>query len=419
MNDEISPNYHPFDPVSILDYVKQRPELSAIFRSDEDLVADEVGDGNLNLVFKVWARADPERTVVVKQALPYLRLVGGDWPLPVDRARIESEALKIEYDLVPAHTPQVYFYDPEMYLFAMQNLNHHVIMRKGLSEGIKYPRFAEHIGLFLAKTLGMTSDLVLDYRTKKDMVRRFINPELCKITEDLVFTEPYRRTARNAYHAELEPQVLALQADEALRVEVAQMKEKFMTQAQALVHGDLHTGSIMINQQETVVIDPEFAFYGPMGFDLGAVVGNLLLNYAAHEVRTPDPETRADFRAYLTGTIIDLWHVFTREFQRHVWAQVDPINLPRGYQENYMLRLLHDAAGMGACKMMRRVIGLAGVADIRGIEDPHDRTIAASLALNIAQALIFERESLRTIEDLVEIATACEPTVPWPAEKVK
>lgn len=29
------------------------------------------------------------------------------------------------------------------------------------------------------------------------------------------------------------------------------------------------------------MIDPEFAFYGPMGFDLGALVGNLLLAYCA------------------------------------------------------------------------------------------------------------------------------------------
>lgn len=29
------------------------------------------------------------------------------------------------------------------------------------------------------------------------------------------------------------------------------------------------------------MIDPEFAFYGPMGFDLGALIGNLLLAYCA------------------------------------------------------------------------------------------------------------------------------------------
>ncbi len=413
MNDDISPNYRPLDPSTIVEYVRSRPELREVFRPGEDLTAQEVGDGNLNLVFKIWATDDPDRTVVIKQALPYLRLVGGDWPLPVDRARIEAEALGIEYRLVPQHTPRVYLYDPDMYLFAMQNLNRHVIMRKGLIQGIKYPHFAEHIGLFMAKTLGETSDLVLDYRTKKEMVGQFINPELCKITEDLIFTEPYRPTERNLFHKELEPQVLALQADEALRVEVAKMKEKFMTHAQALVHGDLHTGSIMINQTETFVIDPEFAFYGPMGFDIGAVIGNLFLNYAAHEVRMPDPDKRADFRQYLVGTVIEVWHVFVREFQRHVWDHVDTINMPQGYQDDYMLRLLQDTAGLGACKMMRRVIGLAGVEDIRGIQDPDEKAIAGSLALNIAGALLMNRAQITTIEELVDVATACKPTYPW------
>ncbi len=413
MNEDISPNYRPLDAQTVIPYTKARPELRDLFSPNEDLEAIEVGDGNLNLVFKIWAKADPRRTVVFKQALPYLRLVGDSWPLPTDRARIEAEALMVEYRLCPQHTPKVYFYDPDMYLTAMQNLDRHIIMRKGLNDGIRYPHFAEHIGVFLARTLGGTSDLVLDYRTKKLEVARFINPELCKITEDLIFTEPYRYTPRNGFHKELEPQVLALQADEALRVEVAQMKEKFMTHAQALIHGDLHTGSIMVNQEETYVIDPEFAYYGPMGFDIGAVIGNLFLNYAAQEVRMPDPDQRADFRKYLTDTVIQLWQVFVREFQSYVWDHVDPINMPKAYQEDYMLRVLQDSAGLGACKMMRRVIGLAGVSDIRGIEDVHQRAIAGSLALNIGVALIKRRREIRTIEDLVEIATACRPTYPW------
>lgn len=409
---ELSPQYHPLTPETIVDYVFSRPELQNVFHTGESLEAVEVGDGNLNLVFKVWAKADPKRTIVLKQALPYLRLVGDSWPLPPDRARIEAQALEVEARLCPEHTPHVYFYDAEMYLIAMQNLTHHIIMRKGLIQGIKYPLFAQHIGKFMARTLGNTSDLVLDYRAKKLEVARFINPELCKITEDLVFTEPYRPTERNHYHAELEPQVRALQADEALREQVALMKEKFMTQAQALVHGDLHTGSIMINPTETYVIDPEFAFYGPMGFDIGAVIANLFLSYASHEVRTPDPEKRADFRRYLLDSIRELWHVFTQEFQA-IWAQVDTINMPKGYQTHYMLRLLQDSAGFGACKMMRRVIGLAGVEDIRGIEAVHDRSIAASLALNIAQMLIMQRHNFTTIEEVIEAAAACRPTYPW------
>ena len=39
----------------------------------------EVGDGNLNLVFIVEGATG---AAVVKQALPYVRLVGDSWPLP-------------------------------------------------------------------------------------------------------------------------------------------------------------------------------------------------------------------------------------------------------------------------------------------------------------------------------------------------
>lgn len=406
----VSSRYHPLTIETMPAYVRARPELANLFHGDEPLETIEVGDGNLNLVFKVWAKADPQRTVVLKQALPYVRLVGDSWPLPTDRARIEAQALEIQTRLVPQHTPKVYFYDPDMYVIAMQNLNQHIIMRKGLIQGIRYPHFAEHIGLFMARTLSMTSDLALDYRTKKVEVSRFINPELCKITEDLIFTEPYRKHERNRYHPEIEPLVVALQSDEALRWEVAQLKEKFMTQAQALVHGDLHTGSIMINQTDTYVIDPEFAFYGPMGFDVGAVIGNLLLNYAAQEARMADPVQRADFRRYLTDTIIQLWHVFVREFQP-VWDQADVISMPKSYQRDYMRRVLQDSVGFGAAKMLRRVIGLAGVEDIRGIEDVHGKSVAASLAMNIAVTMMKARHHITQIEEVVEIATSTRSTL--------
>ena len=50
----------------------------------------EVGDGNLNLVFIVEG---PVGKVVVKQALPYVRLVGESWPLPLKRTFFEFHAL--------------------------------------------------------------------------------------------------------------------------------------------------------------------------------------------------------------------------------------------------------------------------------------------------------------------------------------
>ena len=43
---------------------------------------------------------------------------------------------------------------------------------------------------------------------------------------------------------------------------------RFCERAQALLHGDLHTGSVMVTHESTQVLDLELAFYGPMGFDM-------------------------------------------------------------------------------------------------------------------------------------------------------
>ena len=64
--------------------------------------------------------------------------------------------------------------------------------------------------------------------------------------------------------------------DEELHLEVAKLKMDFMTRAQSLIHGDLHTGSIFINEESTIVFDPEFCMYGPMGYDIGNVIANMI-----------------------------------------------------------------------------------------------------------------------------------------------
>ena len=56
---------------------------------------------------------------------------------------------------------------------------------------------------------------------------------------------------------------------------------KFVQQRQALLHGDLHTGSLMVTADTTYVIDAEFAFAGPIAFDVAKMVANLLIAFFA------------------------------------------------------------------------------------------------------------------------------------------
>lgn len=48
----------------------------------------------------------------------------------------------------------------------------------------------------------------------------------------------------------------------------------------------------MVTSDSTQVIDPEFAFYGPMGFDIGAFLGNLILGFFAQDGHTNGDSNR-------------------------------------------------------------------------------------------------------------------------------
>ncbi|MCP3742639.1 S-methyl-5-thioribose kinase [Rossellomorea sp. BNER] len=394
-------SYHALGEAEAIQYARNIPGL---FAENAQLICKEIGDGNLNLVFRIIDNGTSGKSVIIKQALPYARVVGESWPLTLDRARIETEALMIQNNICPGSVPKVYHFSKELALTVMEDLSAHLIMRKGLIKRNRYPEFAKHMGTFLARTLILTSDLTLDPQDKKQKVVQFINPEMCKITEDLVFTDPYYDAKTNQFNPLIKEVIEEIWGHGELKLEVAKLKEKFLTQAQALIHGDLHTGSIMVTETETKVFDPEFAFYGPMGFDIGAVIANLLLNFCSHEGHTLDQKEKNQYQDYLLSTIEEIWTVFEEQF-RTLWQEKanESYSSLQGYKEDYIVRVLHDSLGFAGCKMMRRVIGLAHVPDLESIDDPKLRAKGERLALAIGQQLVLKRGTAQKIADLTTL----------------
>ena len=99
---------------------------------------------------------------------------------------------------------------------------------------------------------------------KKDVALFQGNFELMAITENLVFTDPYFDADMNHNTPELQPVIDRLRGDANLKQEAQIMLFKFTANAETLLHGDLHSGSVMCTGSDTKVIDPEFGFYGPI-----------------------------------------------------------------------------------------------------------------------------------------------------------
>ncbi|WP_158671526.1 S-methyl-5-thioribose kinase [Bradyrhizobium guangdongense] len=376
----------------------------------------EVGDGNLNLVFIVkGARGG----IAVKQALPYVRLVGESWPLPLSRAHYEYLALSRQAQLASGLVPAVLHHDDKLALTVMELLEPHIIMRKGLVAGTRYPRFASDVTTFMARTLFFTSDLALSAAEKKEGIAAFAgNHALCKITEDLIFTDPYRIAEQNRWTAPyLDGLAAALREDMDLHVAISRLKLKFMASPEALLHGDLHTGSIMVTESQTRVIDPEFAFYGPIGFDVGAVLANLLMAYFASAGHERAPGERAAFEAWVLETVEQVWNEFARKFL-DLWrggaaGDAYPVALFAGEQgaarleaerQAYMQRLFTDAVGFAAAKIIRRIFGLAHNIDFELIEDPRMRATSEARAVRLARAMMVEAGAFPAVADITGAA---------------
>ncbi|KQW24237.1 methylthioribose kinase [Rhizobium sp. Root274] len=372
----------------------------------------EVGDGNLNLVFIVTGE---KGAVIVKQALPYVRLVGESWPLPLKRSFFEYHALKRQAVRDPGMVPEVFFFDEAQAIIVMEFLTPHVILRRALIDGKMLPKAGRDLGQFVARTLFRGSDLSMITREKKADVALFSdNVELCDITENLVFSDPYFEATLNRHTTpQLDPLVAELRSDRELKVEAQRLKHIFSAKAETLCHGDLHTGSVMVTQDETRVIDPEFAFYGPISFDVGMLIANFWMSYFSQAGHETTPGGRDEMRVYLLDTIETLWETFRSEFaqlwrteRRGILYQAsvfedrqDPLAAEQAL--NIVLdEIWSEMLGFAGIEIHRRILGLAHNADFETIADPDRRASCESKALKLGRHLAVNRQRIHSLRDI-------------------
>ncbi len=373
----------------------------------------EVGDGNLNLVFIVEGTAG---SVIVKQALPYVRLVGDSWPLPLKRAYFEYHALIRQAERDPGSVPEILHFDETQALIVMERLQPHIILRQQMIAGKQVSGLGETIGRFCARNAFRGSDLSMDTAKKKaDLALFSDNVELCDITENLVFTDPYFDAEMNHYTTpQLDGMVAELRNDQMLKIEVQHMKRAFSAKAETLCHGDLHAGSIMVTDDESRVIDPEFAFYGPMGFDIGMLIGNYLMAYHATPAHITNAAACASYQEWILQTIDETWAAFCDEFSRLWRTERTGILYPHSLYEDQghlmasemaleqvLAEIFEDLLGFAGIEMHRRILGLAHIAEFETIEDPDIRAPLETRSLKFGQALVMNRDRIQGIDRVV------------------
>ena len=373
---------------------------------------DEVGDGNLNLVYTVSSDAGD---IIVKQALPYVRLVGDSWPLPLSRSFYEHEVLVRQAKRDPGSVPQIIYFNKVQAIIAMEMLLPHVILRKKLIAGEYVDGLAQRLGKFCARTAFRGSDLSLQTADKKSDTALFQgNLALMGITESLVFTEPYFAAEMNHHTDGLDPIVRILRSDVEMKTEAQKMLLKFTANTETLCHGDLHSGSVMCTDNETKVIDPEFGFYGPMGFDIGMLISNYLMAYFSQPSHR-ESDTLLEYQTWILKVIEETCEAFQQEF-KNLWnSERTGILFPQSMFEDQgdssefaligmLEQIWQDAVAISGIEMHRRVLSLAHNADFEEISDTKKRSQLEARNLMMGRELILNSKTIKNASELTTMA---------------
>eukprot|EP01094_Clydonella_sp_ATCC50884_P024982 TRINITY_DN6412_c0_g1_i1.p1 TRINITY_DN6412_c0_g1~~TRINITY_DN6412_c0_g1_i1.p1 ORF type:complete len:456 (-),score=117.92 TRINITY_DN6412_c0_g1_i1:101-1447(-) len=376
---------------------------------DEAANVREIGDGNLNLVFCVPTHSSSP--LILKQALPYVRCVGPEWPLSEARAHFESIALRAEAQVVPQFIPRVLGTCRERAVILMEYLTPHEVVRAALVRGEQLPLLATHLGQYLGRSRYHLSRYGVGGAKRVAALMREIagNLPMQQLTEGVVFTDPFVAGAAHNHWTdtpEMHAAVRHLQESAVYASKAEELLHLFRSKKEALLHGDLHTGSIMATATDTKVIDPEFCMVGPIGFDVGMLLANFLLCYCSH-ARTEGASGNAAMCEYLRGCVRDVWCVFSDEFSS-AWekdhaAETEGAEAGAGAGAGAATRaeveggitarevlacVWGESIGFCAIEMVRRVVGVAHVQDLERIEPPHERSARECIALYTAAMLL-------------------------------
>ena len=268
---------------NIRHYLRQRYAEIGFFDPDTALSFEEIGDGNLNFVYRVFDATRPERSLVLKQAPPYIKILGPNYPLPPERLTYESRALAIYNRLASGTVPAQHYFDSENAVIAMADLRGYHLLRDELIAGHVNSTISEKIGRFMGVVHSQTHVENLDLETANMYREDFANTVMQAITADYVFTLPYTEHETNFYTEGLEPHVKRLKTDEVFLQQTSAPKSDLRQRtARYNARRPSIPGVLWCKAIRRRLLIPNSPFTGPLDLTLGCTGANHLLAYFSH-----------------------------------------------------------------------------------------------------------------------------------------
>lgn len=361
---------------------------------------DEISDGNINYIYRIINKKTRE-SYILKLADNATR-VNPDGYLSPDRNGHEASVLQYYRGAVAGRTPEVFAINKKKHFFLMEDIVPSTSLRELLMRGDE----PSELGIFLANFIVDSTFPLLDIisgNSKKPCYPAYPK-DLIKITEDLVFTFPYNDVReRNVYIEEnkafLKEKVCN---NKKLQLTSALCCEKFKNYKQSLIHGDLHTGSVLVKYSKDenflsnvkmYVVDPEFAFYGPIAYDVGNVLAHLHFAKIYRFFTEKNDQKRAYSSSYYNFQINSFMDTFyTRAMDTLKDKITNILYKTDAFITHYVNQIIDDSFVYAGLEIIRRITGSAKVAELESVTDMKIRAPMERSLVDTALDFIFKKQ---------------------------
>lgn len=249
------------DLLSLLNWLQPGEEVQRL---------EKPGEGNMNVVMRVKTN---QRSFILKQSRPYVEKYQ-QVAAPIDRIITEKKF----YDAIDDDA-ELMKYSP---LFLKFEPDHHLALIEDLGKGQDFSSlYNSEKGLSEVQLKSLVHYLKVLHQ-KEINIDFPDNLELRKINYQHIFHLPFLEN--NGFDlGQITPGLVAvaqpIKKDQTILSIVKQVGDKYLaTDGDTLVHGDYYPGSWLSIGNEVKVIDPEFSFLGFAEFDLGVMVGHLVMS---------------------------------------------------------------------------------------------------------------------------------------------
>ena len=392
---------------NVKDFDDTQPITVSVMGEDKD--ADEgEGDGHINFVFKVIS---PNKSYVLKQGLNNPRNLNGGTTVASYRNETECDTMNILHYIVPEYVPEILFQDRANHIFVMEFIPNLRAVRFQLIKENQIPNLGLEVGSFLARSSFYTSEYFLERSRFRSMQTQFENTELRQIMEDGIFLHRFG-TDLDSSEADKWERFRQISEDPACQTNRLALRRTFMTHSDCLIHADFHTSNVFLSDDGLKMLDFEFSFMGPFGYDMGYFTGSLIAAYCAACFKDyPSEQDRKQCKAYLLSTIKRLFESYNETF-RSCWAQDAKAEYKgqEGFLDIILTDMLRDAVGYTAITNWCRTTSIFGLPEFEIIEDEDKKRYAMAMAVLMDHEMILQRNQFDSIDDFIDMIIHFENT---------